>query len=152
MALTTNALSITGDEYAEIMNLYALYNQASDSHDAEIFASCFTMDGELRNSTAGLHLSGQEELRAFRQRLANDNTNMYRRHWNSSIHLRRVDFSMIHGRCYFILYTGIHGAIPNIAAAAIYEDVITSTEKGWKFRTRILLADSGNFVGTAQPK
>lgn len=152
MALSTNALPITGNEYAEIMNLYALYSQASDSHDAEIFASCFTVDGELRNSAAGLHLSGREELRALRTRLANANPNMYRRHWNSSIHLRRADSSTIYGRCYFILYTGIHGAIPDIAAAAVYEDVIASTDEWWKFRTRILLADSGNFVGQHDQK
>ena len=38
--------SVSPADYVEILNLYSAYNLASDSGDAEWYASCFTEAGE----------------------------------------------------------------------------------------------------------
>ena len=41
-------MSLDPRDHAEITDLYACYNHASDAGDAEAYAACFTSDGILR--------------------------------------------------------------------------------------------------------
>ena len=41
------SMTISADDHAAILNLYAEYNICSDAGDAINYAKCFSVDGEL---------------------------------------------------------------------------------------------------------
>ena len=103
---------LTAQEYVDIQNLYAAYNLASDAGDAEAYASCFTEDGVLRIEPLGVTVRGRAGFIAFKQKDAAGRGGKYRRHWNGSLHLEKIDPDTVRGRCYFHGYNGTPGEPP----------------------------------------
>jgi SnoaL-like protein len=131
-------LRVTGDEYTEIINLYSAYNLTSDEGDAEGYANCFTPDGEHHGT---YDLKGRAELIRYKKEDKAKRTHLYRRHWNGSIHLEKIDGGTIRGRCYFFGYNGEPGQLPYMTHAGVYTDTIKLTEEGWKFAERRIAFD-----------
>jgi hypothetical protein len=131
-------LLITPDEYVEVMNLYSLYNLASDAGEAVQYASCFTEDGELHGT---YNVKGRAALEAYKVKDKAGRSHLYRRHWNGSIHLQKVDDDTIRGRCYLFGYNGEPGKLPYTTHAGVYTDTIKRVDGEWKFANRDLKFD-----------
>ncbi len=141
-------------DHAEITDLYARYNHASDAGDAEAYADCFTAagilrvrglavrDGRMARDPAGeFAVSGRAELIAFKRRDAGGRGGRYRRHWNGSLWLARVDEATVRGRCYLHAYDGEPGALPVLAQTGVYEDTVVRDGGAWRFALRLLTID-----------
>lgn len=133
-------MKLTGDEYAEVMNLYAFYNLASDGGSPEDYASCFTQDGVLKFNGA-VFQQGRDALVAFKRADQAGRGGRYRRHWNGSIHLEKIDANTIRGRCYLQAFNGDPGGEPTLADTAVYSDLVVKSNGTWKFAERELSFD-----------
>jgi hypothetical protein len=147
-------VSLDPRDHAEITDLYARYNHASDAGDAEGYAGCFTPQGILRvrglalrdgvmrrDPAAELSVSGQAELAAFKRRDQAGRGGKYRRHWNGSLWLARVDDGTVRGRCYLHAENGEPGGLPELAQTGVYEDTIVRDGTAWRFALRLLTLD-----------
>jgi hypothetical protein len=143
--MDANELKVTASEHAEIINLYAYYNQTSDEGDGAGFASCFTEHGLLWNKDVGLRLLGRAAIAEFKYKEVQTRLGLYRRHWNGSIHLRKVDKETVAGRCYMLAFTAKPGCVPEIADSVVYVDKIVRDETLWKFADRTVTVDFGTF-------
>ena len=133
-------MKITGDEYAEVTNLYAYYNLSSDGGTPEEYASCFTLDGILKFN-GELFQQGRKALIEFKREDQGGRQGRYRRHWNGSIHLDKLDAGTIRGRCYLQAFNGDPGDEPILSDTAVYEDLIVKVDGYWKFAVRDLAFD-----------
>lgn len=125
--------TLTADDYVEIEQLYARYNQAIDSGDAEAWAGTFTEDGTFGNSV------GHDALVEFAQGF-HENQEGHARHWNANLVITPTDEGA-DGRCYLMLYnTGVRP--PSVIVPAIYEDKLVETADGWRFASRQVVPDA----------
>ena len=136
---------VPAQDYCEIQNLYAKYNLYSDAGDAEGYASCFSSKGILELATIGLTVSGHENFLEFKRKDKAGRPHIYRRHWNGSIHLERIDDRTVRGRCYLLAFNGIPGELPAIADVGVYEDMVIKENGAWKFAKRHLEMDATTF-------
>ena len=132
-------LVITPQDYVDILNLYSALNLSSDEGDSEWYASCFTEDGVLH----GTHeVKGRVALAAWKQKDKASRMNLYRRHWNGSLHLEKVDADTIRGRCYLLAYNGTPGQYPEMTHVGVYTDTIKREGGRWRFADRRLRFDA----------
>jgi hypothetical protein len=147
-------VSLDPRDHAEITDLYARYNHASDAGDAEAYGGCFTVDGVLRvrglevrdgvmrrDPGAEFAIRGREELTAFKRRDHAGRGGRYRRHWNGSLWLSPADGGAVRGRCYLHAYDGERGGLPVLAQTGVYEDTIVRDGTAWRFALRRLTLD-----------
>jgi 3-phenylpropionate/cinnamic acid dioxygenase small subunit len=147
-------VSLEPSDHAEITDLYARYNHASDAGDAEEYAACFTPEGILRvrglevrdgvmrrDPAAEFAVSGRIELAAFKRRDHAGRGGRYRRHWNGSLWLARVDEGTVRGRCYLQAFNGEPGGLPVLAQTGVYEDTVVRDGGAWRFSRRLLTLD-----------
>lgn len=125
-------------DYVEILNLYSAYNLSSDSGDAEWYASCFTEKGEQHGT---YDVIGHAALVEYKKKDYATRTHLYRRHWNGSVHLEKIDDDTIRGRCYLFGYNGEPGTLPHTTHAGVYTDIIKRENGAWKFAHRKLVFD-----------
>jgi SnoaL-like protein len=134
------AMRVSPQEYVDVMNLYSLYNLSSDIGTPEEYAGCFTGDGVLQFDGKVMQ-RGEAQLVEYKRRDQDSRGNRYRRHWNATIHLEKVDTGEIRGRCYLQAFSGEPGVAPVLTDTAVYEDRITETNGEWRFASRNLLFD-----------
>lgn len=134
-------MTIAAQDYAEIQNLYALYNHCSDAGDGEGYANCFTPDGEMHVMPRGLVVKSRPRLVEYKHADKAERGGLYRRHWNASIHLEQLDAATVRGRAYFIGYNGTPGKIPSMTAHGVYTDTIKKVGGLWLFALRHLVID-----------
>ena len=132
------ALVVTPEEYVEILNLYAAYNLASDAGDAEGYADCFLENGEHHGT---YDIYGRAALIEYKKADKAKRTDLYRRHWNGSLHLEKIDEKTIRGRCYFFGWNGVPGELPQMTHAGVYTDLIRQEKGRWKFAERRIAFD-----------
>jgi ketosteroid isomerase-like protein len=133
---------ISAQDNADIHNLYALYNLSSDAGDAETYAGCFTEDGALEVQPRGLIVRGRSALVDYKNADKAGRGKLYRRHWNASLHLARIDATTVAGRAYYAGYNGEPGKLPSMTSCGVYEDRLTQgADGGWRFAHRLLLID-----------
>ena len=142
------ASGLTAAEFAEIQNLYGLYNLCSDAGDAEGYADCFTGDGAMLAPQLDLAVRGRPALVAHKKRDLAGRGGAYRRHWNGSLHLQRIDPTTVHGRCYLLAYNGAPGSLPTLADCGVYQDTIRLVDGAWKFADRTLTIDASTWSKT----
>jgi hypothetical protein len=130
--------SVNPADYVEILKLYSAYNLASDSGDAEWYASCFTEDGEQHGT---FDVIGHTALVEYKKKDFATRAHLYRRHWNGSLHLEKIDDETIRGRCYLFGYNGDPGTLPHMTHAGVYTDTIKRENGAWKFAHRRLIFD-----------
>jgi hypothetical protein len=135
---TMAKLAVTPEEYVEILNLYSAYNLSSDAGEAEWYASLFTEDGEQHGT---YDIKGRAALIEYKKRDKAGRMHVYRRHWNGSIHLEKLDALTIRGRCYLFGYNGEPGKLPHTTHAGVYTDTIKLVDGEWKFAERRLVFD-----------
>jgi SnoaL-like domain len=133
-------MKVSPQEYVDVMNLYSLYNLSSDIGTPEEYAACFTADGLLQFDGAVVQ-RGQAQLVEYKRRDQGSRGNRYRRHWNATIHLEKVEPGEIRGRCYLQAFSGEPDSAPVLTDTAVYEDRITDTNGEWRFSSRNLLFD-----------
>jgi len=136
---------LSADDYNEIQNLYAYYNLCSDAGDAEGYASCFTEDGLLMAVGRDFRVQGRKNFVEFKKKDAAGRGGKYRRHWNGSLYLEKLDERTVRGRCYLNAYNGVPGSLPELADVAVYEDTIVKGAQGWRFAERKLAFDGTTF-------
>jgi actinorhodin biosynthesis protein ActVIA len=125
---------LTTQDYADIQQLYARYNLAIDTGDAEAWAGTFTPDGVFNNTNKG-HDGLVQFIKDWREK--RDGAN--RRHLNSNMVLTPTPDGAKGAIYLLLLNVGVRPA--TIATTGIYEDVLVRTPQGWRFRSRIVHAD-----------
>jgi hypothetical protein len=126
--------SISAQDYTDIQQLYARYNHAIDSGDAETWAGTFTPDGTFNQ------VSGHDGLVAFVHNWVDKMNGGARRHWNTNLLITPTPTGA-KGAVYLFLLD-ISAKPPAIAAAAHYDDVLVKTPQGWRFKSRATKGES----------
>jgi hypothetical protein len=121
--------SLTADDYIEIQQLYARYNNAIDSGDAEAYAATFTPDGVFNN------FNGHDALVGFINDWRDKMKGTNRRHWNTNL-LINSSPDGASGSVYLLL-VDVSVRPPVIGASAKYDDQLVKTPQGWRFKKRV---------------
>jgi hypothetical protein len=134
---------LTADDYVEIQQLYAQYNNAIDSGDAEGYAATFTQDGVFNT------FNGHEALVGFIHRWRESMNGANMRHWNSNLLITGTPEGA-NGSVYLLL-VNIGVRPPAISTAAKYEDQLVRTPQGWRFKKRVTKAEGPPPAAAAKP-
>jgi hypothetical protein len=121
--------SLTADDYIEIQQLYAQYNNAIDSGDAEGYAGTFVPDGVFNA------FNGHDALVGFIHRWRENMKGGNMRHWNTNLAITGTPEGA-NGSVYLLL-VDVSVRPPVIATAAKYEDQLVKTPQGWRFKKRV---------------
>jgi hypothetical protein len=136
--------ALTAQDYAEIEQLYARYNQGVDLRNAEMWLSVFAEDGifQFRDEK----YVGQAELAEYRARtFARTAGGPDIRHWNGSIVLTPTAEGA-EGRAYWIMLD-VSSPVPTEVASGHYDDVFVKTPAGWRIKVRTGYSDPRPAVG-----
>jgi hypothetical protein len=125
--------SMTGDDYIEIQQLYARYNNAIDTGDAEGYAATFIPDGVFNT------YNGHDALVQFIHDWHDKMGGATRRHWNTNLTITPTADGA-NGSVYLLL-VNVGVRPPVIFTAAMYEDQLVKTAQGWRFKHRVTKAD-----------
>jgi SnoaL-like domain len=118
--------SLTTQDYIDIQQLYARYNQTLDRRDAEGWAGVFTADGTFND------LAGHDALVGFVKARQGDGAR--RRHWNSNLLITGTPEGAS-GSVYLLLFdTSVKPAV--VATSGRYQDTLVKTSQGWRFKKR----------------
>jgi len=121
--------SLTADDYIEIQQLYARYNNAIDSGDAEGYAATFTPDGVFNT------FNGHDALVGFIHRWRESMNGANMRHWNTNLAINGTPQGASGSVYLMLVNVGVRP--PVIASAAKYEDELVKTPDGWRFKKRV---------------
>jgi len=127
------AEKLTTQDFVEIEQLYAKYNHAIDSGDAEGWADTFTPDGVFN-----ARFTGREALMGF-IKTWKEGGGLSRRHWNSNLHVVGTAEGA-KGAVYLMLWD-VSAQPQKIFTTGIYEDVLVKNTGGWRFKSRVVKAD-----------
>ena len=130
-----NAADLTTQDYIEIEQLYATYNHAIDSGDAEAWAATFTPDGSFNT-----RFTGKEGLMGFIKLWREKMNGANRRHWNSN--LRITPSAEGANGTVMLMLLDVSTKPPSIASTGMYTDVLVKTPNGWRFKTRVVKGDA----------
>jgi len=125
---------LSTQDYIDLQQLYARYNMAIDTGDAEAWAATFTPDGVFNNTNRG-HDGLVQFIKDWREK----RNGAMRRHWNSNLAFTATNTGA-RGSAYLILLD-ISVRPAAIALTGLYEDVIVRTPQGWRFQSRVVHAD-----------
>ena len=127
-----NAISLTAEDRAQILDLFARYCQYIDAHQGKAYASTFTTDGEL--IFPGIDVKGPDALAAFATR---NDPNRFALHFVGDVMLVPVGPGEVHARSKVILgRRAANSQSARFDAFGTYEDDILKTPQGWKFAKR----------------
>lgn len=130
-----HAADLTTQDYIDIEQLYATYNHAIDSGDAEAWAATFTPDG-----TFNTRFTGKEGLMGFIKLWREKMNGANRRHWNSN--LRITPSAEGANGTVMLMLLDVGTKPPSIASTGMYTDVLVKTPTGWRFKTRQVKGDA----------
>ncbi len=124
--------ALSAQDVTEINHLYARYNLALDSGDAQGWADTFTADGVFGNS------EGRAGLVQFAEGF-HAQQDGHARHWNNNVHVTSTAEGA-EGTTYLQLWNV--GVRPQtIIVTGIYHDTLVKTADGWRFKTRRVEVD-----------
>jgi hypothetical protein len=127
-------MTLSTDETLEILQLYARYNTAIDSHDPKAFSACFVGEGRLDSST-GI-FDGHDAIAGFAAAVNSNQPGM--RHDPTNI-VVEVDGQSATGSAFLICYDVQDGF--RVTATGRYADRLTRTVSGWRFTQRVFTPD-----------
>ncbi len=131
--LSCAAGALTAQDNFEIQQLYARYNNAIDSGDAEGWAATFTPDGVF-NSMSG-HDALVNFVKTWREKLGGAT----RKHWNTNLQITG-DSKEATASVYLMLLD--FGTKPvSIVGTGTYSDSLIKTKDGWRFTKRTTKGD-----------
>ena len=128
------ASGLSAQDYFEIQQLYAQYNNAIDGGDAEGWAATFTRDGVF-NTFVG-HDALVNFVKTWREKLGGAT----RKHWNNNLQITG-NSKEASGSVYLML-VDFGTKPPSILATATYTDSLVKTKDGWRFTKRTTKGDS----------
>jgi hypothetical protein len=146
----TAASELSAQDYTEIQQLYARYNIAIDSGDAEGWAATFTADGVFNTSIG--HDALVNFVKTWREKL----NGATRKHWNNNLQI--TGNSKEASGFVYLMLVDISTKPPSILATATYTDSLVKTKDGWRFTKRTTKGDSppaapsAPAAGTPPPK
>ena len=76
--------SLTGQDYSEIQQLIARYNQGLDLEDLDMYAAIFTEDAVWRGSNAPTLVGREAMVESVKQRISERPREHERRHWQNT--------------------------------------------------------------------
>lgn len=132
---SAQAAELTTQDYVEIQQLYARYNHAIDSGDAEGWAGTFTPDGVFNQ-----RFTGREGLLEFMKQWKEKMNGANRRHWNSNL-LITPSAEGASGKVLLMLLD-VSTRPPSIIMTGQYTDVLVKTANGWRFKSRDVKNDA----------
>jgi SnoaL-like domain len=141
---------MSAQDYFEIQQLYARYNSAIDSGDADGWAATFTPDGVF-NTFVG-HDALVNFVKTWREKLGGAT----RKHWNNNLQITG-NSKEANGSVYLML-VDFSTKPPSIVGTASYTDSLVKTKDGWRFTKRTTKGDaapaasSAPAAGTPPPK
>lgn len=125
---------LSAQDYFEIQQLYARYNIAIDSGDAEGWAATFTPDGVFNTSNG--HDALVNFVKTWREKL----NGATRKHWNNNLQITG-NSKEASGYVYLML-VDISTKPASILATATYTDSLVKTKDGWRFSKRTTKGDT----------
>ncbi len=135
--------TLSAQDYFEIQQLYARYNNAIDSGDAEGWASTFTPDGVFNT------FSGHDALVGFIKTWREKLNGATRRHWNNNLQItgnaKEASASV------YLMLVDFSTKPPSILMSGSYSDSLIKTKDGWRFTKRTTKADAAAPVPAAAP-
>jgi len=152
---------LTVQDYVEIQQLYARYNHAIDTLDAEGVAALFTADGSVSFYKGSGHDALADMVNkgsAYEPGVSylNPQTGKrgtYKRHWNSGLVITATADGA-KGAVY-LLAVNVGLRPPVLLSASQYDDTLVKTPQGWRFKQRLVSGDSpvaGAVVTPAVPR
>jgi ketosteroid isomerase-like protein len=129
------AAELTTQDYVEIQQLYARYNHAIDSGDAEGWAATYTPDGVFNS-----RFKGRDGLLEFMKQWKEKMNGANRRHWNSNLLITPSAEGASGKVMLMLLDVGTKPA--SIVMTGQYTDVLVKTADGWRFKTRDVKNDA----------
>ena len=132
------ATALSGEDYAEIMNLYARYSQGSDFQDAELFLSAFSEDATIVRPNESV--SGMDALRQEREERYQGRTGDNGRRHRTASYLIAATPQGATGRAYWTLLD-VTTRPAAVASSGYYDDEFVRTPAGWKIRRRTIAVD-----------
>src|SRR5215471_4649641 len=133
-AFSAQAANLTPADMSEIQTLYAKYNQVLDAGKAEAWADTFTPDGVFNKTNIG-----RDALITFAKNFYQQGGGK-RRHWNTNLVLTGTAEGA-DGSVYLMLWD-VGGRPATILVTGIYEDKLVKTKDGWRFKSRVVNADT----------
>jgi hypothetical protein len=125
--------ALSAQDNFEIQQLYAKYNIAIDSGDAEGYAATFTPDGVFNQ------FSGHDALVGFAKMWREKLNGATRKHWNNNLEISG-NSKQASGFVYLML-VDIGTKPASILATATYTDSLVKTKEGWRFTKRTTKSD-----------
>jgi hypothetical protein len=132
--------TVSPQDFSDIQQLYARYDFAIDSHNAEGVAGVFTPDGEFLQPGSSDYL-GHDALVNWinRGNVPVTATSIMRRHLNTNLVVTPTADGA-KGAVY-LLAVNVNTRPPSILGAYKYEDTLVKTSEGWRFKRRVVYAD-----------
>jgi hypothetical protein len=125
---------LSAQDNFEIQQLYARYNNAIDSGDAEGWAATFTPDGVFNT------FSGHDALVGFVKMWREKLGGATRKHWNTNLQISG-DSKEATASVYLMLVD--FGTKPaSILMTGMYSDSLIKTKDGWRFTKRTTKGDA----------
>jgi hypothetical protein len=124
---------LSAQDTIDIQQLYARYNIAIDTGDAQGWAATFTPDGVF-NAISG-HDALADFVKTWREKL----NGASRRHWNNNLQL--TGNSKEASGFVFLMLIDIGTKPISIVGTATYTDSLLKTKDGWRFTKRTTKGD-----------
>ncbi len=124
---------LSAQDNFEIQQLYARYNNAIDSGDAEGWAATFTPDGVFNT------FSGHDALVGFVKMWREKLGGATRKHWNNNLQISG-DSKEATASVYLML-VDFGTKPPSILTTGMYSDSLIKTKDGWRFTKRTTKGD-----------
>lgn len=125
---------LSAQDYVEIQQLYARYNNAIDSGDAEGWAATFVPDGVF-NTFVG-HDALVNFVKLWREKL----NGATRRHWNNNLQVSGN--SKEASATVYLMLVDLGTKPPSVLGTGNYTDSLVKTKDGWRFSKRTAKMDS----------
>ena len=125
--------TLSAQDYFEIQQLYARYNIAIDSGDAEGWAATFTPDGVFNT------FSGHDALVGFIKTWREKLNGATRKHWNNNLQV--TGNSKEASATTYLMLVDFGTKPPSILMTGSYTDSLVKTKDGWRFTKRMTKSD-----------
>ena len=125
--------TLSAQDYFEIQQLYARYNIAIDSGDAEGWAATFTPDGVFNT------FSGHDALVGFIKTWREKLNGATRKHWNNNLQV--IGNSKEASATTYLMLVDFSTKPPSILMSGSYTDSLVKTKDGWRFTKRMTKSD-----------
>lgn len=127
------ASPLSSQDYFEIQQLYARYNIAIDSGDAEGWAATFTADGAFNTMVGHDALVGF--VKTWREKL----NGATRKHWNNNLQV--TGNSKEASAFVYLMLVDLSTKPATILTTGTYTDSLVKTKDGWRFTKRVTKGD-----------